>query len=250
MKIKANNPVLSRIEKFSGEYEYAAYNAATYKGVAKKSFIFVATALFGALLGILMLMNNPQMLVGGSLVIILATFISGFVAFASPRAAKIAGIIYSLFEGMFLGAVSVIFEMVYPGAVLGALLGTVSVALIVSTLYFSSIVKVNGKFVRVLLIAVISFIFTQLIILILNLIFPAVITPLISNFGVQLLFSGIVILIASLYLMFDLEQIRQVVEGGQPKEMEWYVAFGIVYTILWLYIEMLRLVALVLSKRD
>ncbi|MFA5542678.1 MAG: Bax inhibitor-1/YccA family protein, partial [Bacilli bacterium] len=119
---------------------------------------------------------------------------------------------------------------------------------VVSTLYFSRIVKVNSKFMRFLLLFSISTILTYFVVFILNLIIPTVIAPLIANTGVSILISVVMILLASLYLMFDLEQIRQVVEGGQPKNMEWYVAFGLIYTIIWLYIQILRLVAIIMSR--
>lgn len=248
MKFRSSNPVLSKLEKENYGMDYVAYDAATYGGIAKKTLFYVALVLVGAFLGILMLYNNPEMLVRSLIIISITTFISALVAFARPNAAKIAGSIYSILQGIFVGVLSLIFEMVFPGVIFTALLGTVMVVLVISTLYFSRIVKVTSKFSRFLLLFSLSIIATFILVFILRLIIPDIINPLINNTGVSILLSVVMIFLASLYLLFDLEQIRQVVEGGQPKNMEWYAAFGLVYTIVWLYVEILRLLAIIMSK--
>ena len=248
MKFRTNNPVYSKLEKESYGFDSVSYEAATYGGVTKKSLYFVLLVVVGAFLGIFMLYNRPEMLINGLVIISIATFISAIVAFMKPDAAKIAGSIYSLLQGIFVGVISLLFETNLQGVVFTALLGTVMVIFVVSTLYFSRIVKVNGKFMRFLLLFSISTILTYFIVFILSLIIPTVVEPLIANIGVSILIPVVMIFLASLYLMFDLEQIRQVVEGGQPKNMEWYVAFGLIYTIIWLYIQILRLVAIIMSR--
>lgn len=62
--------------------------------------------------------------------------------------------------------------------------------------------------------------------------------------------SAITILLASIYLLMDLDNIRLVVEGGYPKAMEWYAAFGLTFTLVWLYVEILRLVAVIFADRN
>ena len=70
------------------------------------------------------------------------------------------------------------------------------------------------------------------------------------NLGLNLLVSAISIFIASLYLFFDLENIRQVVQGQYPKQYEWYAAFGLSFTLIWLYVEILRIAIVILSKAN
>ena len=247
MRFRSNNPVYSRIRKMG--LEGVGYETATYRGVAGKSLYFTLLVLLGAFIGIFLFNTNVEML--GSLlpVAIIGGFISAIVAFIFPNATKIAGTIYALCEGLLVGLISFIFEAVYQGIVFTAILGTVSVLFIVSTLYFTRIVKVNGKFTRFLLIFSLSVIFSQLIFWILSLIFPSVFGPLLVNYQMSILSSVVMIFLASLYLMFDLENIRQIVEGGQPKSLEWFAAFGLVYTVIWLYLEVLQLIAKIAKDR-
>ena len=70
------------------------------------------------------------------------------------------------------------------------------------------------------------------------------------NWGLTLGVSAVTVLLAALYLLMDLDTIRRIVEGGMPKEMEWYASFGLAFTLVWLYVEILRIVAIVFSNKD
>lgn len=247
MNFRSNNPVYSKIRKMG--LEGVSYEQATYRGVAGKALYFTILVIVGALLGIFLFTQNPEFLGSSLTVIVIAGFISALVAFLRPTATKIAGTIYALCEGVLVGLISFVFEAAYQGIVFTAIMGTVSVLFVVSTLYFTRIVKVNGKFMRFLLIFSISVIFSQLLFFILSLIFPSTFGVIFANYQMSLLSSIVMILLASLYLMFDLENIRQVVEGGQPKQLEWFAAFGLVYTVIWLYLEVLQLIAKIVRDR-
>ena len=103
-------------------------------------------------------------------------------------------------------------------------------------------------FYKFLFMFAIGFIVTNILMLILSL-FPAF-NNLFDSYGVILLVSAISVLLASLFLLSDLKQATTLVESGAPKEFEWMVAFGIAYTVLWLYIEILRILAIILARSD
>lgn len=242
MRIVRSNPIFNKI--LNGEYTSSNYEAASYSGIAKKTFFYIGMVILGALLGIVVLGQNPAL---GSVMLMIAaftTFIFGIVAMLMPRASKVAGTIYCIGEGMLVGVISLVYEMFAEGAVLSALVSTFVVFVIVATLYLTRIVRVTNRFVNFLFTFAIAFIFSQLVLFIISLF-----SGFVFGFGLAMFISLISVFLATLYLFFDLEQIRQVVEGGQPKEMEWYASFGLVFTLVWLYIEILRIIA-IFANRD
>jgi uncharacterized YccA/Bax inhibitor family protein len=247
MRLRSTNPVYSKMGKMDA-YQGVDFEAASYRGIASKTFYFAILVIIGAFLGIYLLSTNPDALGALLPITVIVGFICSLVAFISPASTKIAGTIYCLCEGMLVGIVSILFETIVPGVVVAGLLGTVAVVFVVATLYLTGMVKVTGKFVRFLLIFSISVILCQLFLLILSLVSPGTFGGIFNSFGSNLLVSGIMIFLATLYLMFDMENIRQVVEGGQPKQLEWFASFGLIFTIVWLYMEILPLIARIMLR--
>ncbi|MDD4062899.1 MAG: Bax inhibitor-1/YccA family protein [Bacilli bacterium] len=234
MRIYNSNPAFKKINK--AEYT-ASYEIATYKGIAKKTLFYLLLVLVGAFGGLFLIANNPPIGIAVFIGSFIVSLISGLIALMIPKATKIAGSIYCLFQGIFVGVISMTFAAETNGIVPAALLGVITVFLIVTTLYVTRIVKVTNKFMNFLFIFAISFIITM------------VALYLFSIFGqfefslpIMALISGISVILATFYLFMDLEQIRMVVEGGYPKEYEWHSAFALSYTLIWLYIELLRLI--------
>ena len=248
MRFRSTNPVYSKINKMDS-YEGVAYEQATYLGVAGKTLYYMLMVVVGAFAGIFMLANNQQALISTLAISGIGTFIAAMVAFVSPRSTKIAGTIYCLLEGVLVGIVSLLFETIVPGVVVTALLGTVMVVIVSASFFLTGIIKVNNRFLRFLSIFVISILATFLVTWILSLIFPGIFNIL-ANPQVNIIVSLVMVFLASLYIMFDLENIRQVVEGGQPKQMEWFASFGLAFTVIWLYMEVLPLVARIFLNSD
>jgi uncharacterized YccA/Bax inhibitor family protein len=178
------------------------------------------------------------------------TFVCLFVAFGlamvcvfKPKASPFVGPLYALLEGVFLGAISKAFETQWNGIVFQAILATVGVFFATLALYVFGIVKVTKKFQMVVIGATVGVFFLYL--------FGA----LLSLFGVDVVFwndptpigiiiSVVICCVAALNLFLDYEFIRQASVQGAPKYMEWYGAFGIMVTLVWLYLEVLRLLSL------
>lgn len=244
MRFRSNNPVYRNL--LNQDYAYTDGQVATYRGVASKTMYFIAMILVGAFGGLMLAMANPNLFGVLLTISIFTTFIFSLIALISPRASKVFGTLYCLGEGMLVGVVSLAFEAAAPGSVMIAILSTIVVLTIVATLFLTNIVKVNGRFMRFLTIFALSMMISMILIWILNL----TVYQGTANMGLNFLISALMVFLATLYLMFDLENIRQVVEGGAPKALEWYASFGLVFTIIWLYLEILPIIARVLASRD
>jgi uncharacterized YccA/Bax inhibitor family protein len=160
----------------------------------------------------------------------------------APKTAPLTAPLYALTEGVFLGALSRVYEQQWSGIVLQAVLATLAVFLVCLALYVSGAVKVTNKFIFVVIAATAG---------IFVLYFASF---LLSIFGVDLTFwnspsplgigiSVVICFVAALNLFVDFEMIRRMVVAHAPKQMEWFGAFGITVTIVWLYLEILRLLS-------
>lgn len=235
-----NNIAFRRIMK-KGEI---SENAATYKGVALKSIFFLLMTVAGAIGSLAIGYLNPEAYVKLFIVAIFSTTILSLIAMLAVNACKIAGTLYCLAEGTLIGATSLLVSLVGEGCVSVALLATLLVFAVVTLLYVTNVVKVNNGFMRFLSLFAISFMLFVILYYIYSLIAN------VSLDGVTIFLSLISIFLASLYLFFDLEHIRQVVEGGYDKRYEWNAAFGLTFTLIWLYVEMLRLILIIFARSN
>jgi len=160
-----------------------------------------------------------------------------------PRTAPVTAPLYALAEGVFIGVISRLYDAQWNGIVLQAVLATVAVFFACLVLYVSGAVKVSNKFIFVVFAATAGIFLMYFA------------TMLLSVFGVEMAFwrepsaLGIAIsvgicIVASLNLFVDFEFIRRMAVARQPKQMEWYGAFGLTVTLVWLYLEILRLIGL------
>jgi uncharacterized YccA/Bax inhibitor family protein len=157
-----------------------------------------------------------------------------------PKASPFLAPLYALAEGVFLGVISKAFEIQWDGIVFQAVLATVGVFFATLALYVFGVVKVTRKFQMIVIGATFGIFLLY------------VFAWLLTLFGVDVAFwndpsplgiaiSVVICCVASLNLFLDYEFIRQASINGAPKYMEWYGAFGIMVTLVWLYLEMLRL---------
>ena len=241
---RSHNPVYRRALNETESLD-KTYEASTYAGVARKALFYIALVLVGAFGGLALMVANTELFVTMLIISLFTTTIFALFAFLIPSAAKVFGSLYCLAEGLLVGVVSLAFEAVAPGVVLAALLSTVVVLTLVVTLFLTGTVKVTSKFIRFLMIFALSILVTMLLLRIISLFIQIE-----FDFRIMAVVSGIMIFLCTLYLFFDLEMIRRVVEGGAPKFFEWYVAFGLVFTLVWLYMEILPLLARLMMRRD
>jgi uncharacterized YccA/Bax inhibitor family protein len=173
---------------------------------------------------------------------LLVGFGLAMVCIFKPKASPFLAPLYAIAEGVFLGVISKAFEVRWDGIVFQAVLATIAVFFGTLALYVFGVVKVTRKFQMVVIGATVGIFLLYLFSWILSLLGVDMVfwnEP--SAFGIA--FSVVVCVVASLNLFLDYEFISQSAKAGAPKYMEWYGAFGIMVTLVWLYLEMLRLLA-------
>ena len=192
---------------------------------------------------------NPQAMqplmwtgvIGGFILAIVITFKKEWAPYLAPA--------YGLLEGLFLGSISVFFDRMYPGIVMNAVGLTFGTAIAMYILYTARIIRATEKFKAVIFTATAGIAVFYLITLLLGMFHVNIAFLSITNSGTfGIVFSLIVVCVAALNLILDFDMIEQGAASGAPKYMEWYSAFGLLVTIVWLYLEILRLLAK-LSRR-
>jgi len=158
--------------------------------------------------------------------------------------------LYAMLEGLFLGSVSYMYGQLYEGIVFNAIILTVSILLSLLFAYKSGLIKATENF-KLGVIAATGGIFLVYLFAIIGSFFGLSISFLDPTNG-SLMSIGIslfIVVIASLNLVLDFDYIEEGAEKGAPKYMEWYGAFGLLVTLVWLYLEILRLLAKLNSRK-
>jgi uncharacterized YccA/Bax inhibitor family protein len=155
---------------------------------------------------------------------------------------------YALFEGLALGGISAMYQNIMNGIVFQAVFATLVVTLVMLVLFSARAIQATDKFRSVILTATLSVAIVYIIQLFASFFGRSI--PLIFDNGmVGIGFSLIVIVIAALNLIIDFDFIERAANNLMPKNYEWYGAFGLMVTLIWLYLEMLRLLAKLQSRR-
>jgi uncharacterized YccA/Bax inhibitor family protein len=178
--------------------------------------------------------------IGAALVAMVLALVQSFKRKASPPLI----LAYAAFEGLFLGAVSnVIDNRIADGAAMQAVLGTLAVFTAVLVLYRTRIIRVTQRFYRFVMAAAIGFILLMAV----NLLFAAFGGGDGLGFrsgGLGILFGVIGVVLGALFLALDFKQVEDGIAYGAPREESWLAAFGLTLTLVWIYLEFLRLIAI------
>lgn len=243
---KTSNPVLAE-SKFAKE-RVVDSGAMTVNGTINKTglmlLLVIAAAIFtwNKFFGV----ANPEaassavmpwVLVGG-----IGGLITALVTIFRPKSSGISAPIYAVFEGLLLGGISAIFESMYSGIVMRAVALTLAVFAIMLFVYRSGIIKVNRKFMLGVVAATGGIAVVYFVSFIAGM-FGANLNFLHGSGTFSIGFSLVVVGVAALNLVLDFAFIERSSQAGAPKYMEWYGAFGLMVTLIWLYLEILRLLA-------
>lgn len=184
---------------------------------------------------------------GWLLPVLLVAFGVAMVTIFKPRLSPYTAPAYAALEGLVLGAVSALYEIRYQGIVLQAVMLTGAVFALMLGLYSKRIVKVDDRLRRGIIAATGAVMVVYLLSFVLRL-FGAEVPFIHESSPIGILFSLVVVGIASANLLLDFDLIEKGVENGAPKWMEWYAAFGLLVTLVWLYLELLRLLSKLRSR--
>lgn len=218
----------------------------TMEGTARRTLILFAVLVVAAVAGWSVVETGEDGTVSAFPVWIfvpaLLAFVLALVTAFKPAVARFTAPVYSVCQGVFLGAVSHVYESAYNGIVVQALLGTAGVFAAMLFLYSQRIIKVTDRMRRMVIAATMGIAAIYLVGLVARLL-GADIAFLSDASGLGILFSLVVVGVASFNLLLDFDLIERSVAQGAPRELEWYAAFGLMVTVVWLYLEILRLLS-------
>ena len=236
--MKSGNPVL-RSDTFD---TVPAGERMTVNGTINKTAMMLALVMITAIYtwGRFTATQNPATImplvwtgaIGGLIFCLITVFKTEWVAITAP--------IYALLEGLVIGGLSAIFEVAYPGIVVQAVGLTFGVLAAMLLAYRSGLIQATEKFKLGVFAATGGIALLYLVSMVMSM-FGKPIGFIHEGGTFGILFSVFVVVIAALNLVLDFDLIKQGAEQGAPKRMEWYGAFALTVTLVWLYLEILRL---------
>jgi uncharacterized YccA/Bax inhibitor family protein len=259
-----NNPAFTRQAAFSPnatpEQLQALYNAPsagasarpatmTVEGAVGKSFISFVVLVLGAAIAWMITASNPA--VGMSIVTIcgIVAFVLALVNIFKREPSPVLILGYALTEGAVLGAISMVFDAQWSGIVMQAVLATLIVVGVTLALFMSGKIRASAKATKIFMIGMVTYVVFSLV----NLILSAtgvVTTPFGLNgvevFGIPLgiLIGLLVVLMGAYSLVLDFDFVQRGVNNRAPAKYEWTGAFSILMTVVWLYLQILQMLAL------
>ena len=241
--MKLNNPALSTkvLEQFGRPGQVSAGEAMTVEGTINKAGFLLLLVVVPATWVWSQVMRGgvdtamPWM-VGG----VLGGFATALVTIFKKEWAPVTAPIYAALEGLAIGGLSALLEAQYHGIVLQAVGLTFSVMVAMLVAYRTGLIKVTDKF-RMMVVAATGAIALMYVVT-LVLAFFGTTVPFIHESGTAgIIVSLVIVAVAALNLALDFDFIEQAAGVGAPKYVEWYAAFGLMVTLIWLYLEILRL---------
>ncbi len=254
---RSSNPAFSE-KIFSKERVFTSDETMTVQGTMNKALLMLVLVVLGAAFTWKAFFESipadplhPSiptsviiwMAVGG-----IGGFITSLVVIFAPKSSPIAAPIYAVLEGLFLGGISAIFAAQYTGNIIIQAVGlTFLTFFLMFTAYRSGWIKVTEKFRTIILAATGAIALMYFLTFILG--FFGVNVGFIHSSGpIGIGISVVIIAVAALNLLLDFDFIDRASAQGAPKYMEWFGAFGLMVTLIWLYIEFLRLLSKLYSR--
>jgi len=244
---KSSNPVLGR-KIFERTFTDSYSETMTVRGAVNRvGILFLLVVLSASFVWKMVFAGTPVF--GWMIFGVVGGLIAAIVCVVKPSWSPFAAPVYALMEGLFLGAISAMFEAKIAGIVfqaIGLTFGTVFALLFA---YKTGIIKVTEKFKMGVIIATGGIAVFYLVLMVVNMFTSYNFFASMGLFGI--LISLVIVVVAALNLVLDFDFIEQGAAAGAPKYMEWYAAFGLMVTLIWLYLEILRLLSLLSgSSRD
>ena len=253
--MKTSNPALGEntFKNLGGQYGGSLIDATarmTLSGTVNKTGILLILTFASAAWTWFQYVStgNPAS-VGGLMILgALGGLVCAMVTIFKKQWSPITAPIYALLEGLLLGGISAMFNARYPGIAIEAVGLTFGVLLALLLAYSSRLIRVTQKFALGIVAATGGIFLFYLAQMILGFFHIPFLMGVYGNGGLGIAFSLFVVAIAALNLVLDFDFIERGVNYGAPKYMEWYGAFGIMVTLIWLYLEIIRLLSKMRSR--
>ena len=247
--MRSSNPALKE-NTFTGVRAAAGEPAMTLQGTATKSLLLIILTVFSAsftwnavasgntaILG-------PATIVGG-----LGGFIVALITVFKPKVSPYTGPIYAVLEGLLLGGISSMYNQRFQGLPLQAVALTFGVFIAFLIVYRMGLIRATERF-RLGVVAATGGIMVMYLLSFVLGFFGVRMNFLHDSSPLSIGISLVIVAVAALNLVLDFDFIERGVEQRAPKFMEWYAAFGLLVTLVWLYLEMLRLLAKLQGRRS
>jgi uncharacterized YccA/Bax inhibitor family protein len=212
----------------------------TVQGTVNKTALLLVLAVATATASWVLGTSGGSGVAGWVLVASLAGLGVAIATIVRPRWSPVTAPIYALVEGVVLGVVSMWFEASYPGIAIQAVALTFGVMGAMLVLYKTRVIKVTQRFRTGVIAATLAIAGVYLVALLLGL-FGVRVPFLYDASPLGILISLAIVAVAALNLVLDFDLIERGARSGAPAYMEWYAAFGLLVTLVWLYLELLRL---------
>src|SRR5262245_26360524 len=256
---RSGNPALS--ERFvETQLVPAATRPMTVFGVSVKTLVLLAFVVAGGAWGWASATtpvgsdvgqgyaNTTVTIPGGFWLASIGAFALSIAVIAVPARAALFGILYAILEGFCLGAISAAFDAQTDGIVGAAVLSTVCVFAVALFLYATRIIRPTRRMAFAVTAAIGGLCLLYLFVFVLSIFnWSWLYSDEFRSIGIVV--TLIAVVLAAMSLMFDFATIEAGVEAGAPKQLEWYLAFSLTVTLVWLYLELLRLLALLSRNR-
>ena len=251
--IRSGNPALKEstfLDLGSGAVVRGGDQVMTLNGTVNKTGFLLLLTVLTASFAWSQVQITPQGVVGGGIYLwggAIGGLIFALITTFKKTWAPVTAPLYALVEGFFLGAISSIFEAKFPGIVIQAVMLTFGTLFALLFAYRTGLIKATENFKLGVVAATGGIFFVYLAGFVLS--FFKIEIPYIHQSGIiGIGFSLFVVVIAALNLVLDFDFIETGVEQNAPKYMEWYGAFGLMVTLVWLYVEFLRLLSKLQSR--
>ncbi len=241
------SPLFSNIE--TGEAVYDDVDRATYKGITVKTCILLGISV---IIAALVAFALPEILTNNGTTFMVTLVISSIVGFiavivgrTSERAAKYASVIYAVCEGLFLGSLSAIVEAYVPGAVATAVFSTIILFAVMLTLFATGIIRTGSKMRSICFGLTIG----ALAIILMMSLFSFFIDYS-QYLGIMIGVEVFLVIYGVITLSLNFAEANAVVARGCSKCAEWSVALGLMVSLVYIYIEVLRLIFYIAARND
>ena len=256
LSLRSGNPALN--SKVFKDFSNSTDETMTLNGAVNKTAISLLILLLSGFMGFYLTFKSGTIIegqianmssaymTGGFIVGLILALITIFKKHLSPYTVPA----YAVFEGVALGGISAFFSAMYDGIVFQAILITASIFCVLLFLYKTKIIKATENFKLGIVAATGGIMIVYLVNILMSFFGGGLPVMDINNASIYSIgFSLVVVVIAALNLVLDFDFIEEASEMGVPKYMEWYGAFGLMVTLVWLYLEILRLLAKLNSRR-